>query len=76
MWEKHLAALAGVDVAAVCGLLREEERASLAGMLMLVHAQPTGRARPRSTLEESFRRHESLVKEMAPPAAAKRVPGA
>jgi hypothetical protein len=73
-WAKGLDAVDGVDASAVTGLLDEDERAFLMNMFVLVHAWRAGSARPRSSLEESYRRHEGLIAELAPPAEAKGLP--
>jgi hypothetical protein len=65
---------AGVDAASLHGLLAEDEYAFAVTMLVLVHAWPARAARPRASLEESWRRHERLMAELAPAAAAKGVP--
>jgi hypothetical protein len=74
MWAEGIEALADLDEAAIGRLLEEDEQGFLANMLVLVHVQPAGKVRPRPSLEESYRRHESLVAELAPLAEAKRLP--
>jgi len=73
-WEIGLDAVAGVDGARVAGLLDEEERAFLLNLLVLVHARPAANAQPRPPLEESYRRHEVLIADLAPPAQANGLP--
>jgi hypothetical protein len=63
-WEQSLDAVAGADGAFI-GLRDEDERAFLVTMLVLVHTHPAGTTRPRSPLEESYRRHEALIAELA-----------
>jgi hypothetical protein len=70
-WEIGLDAVASVDAAACAALLDEEEHGFLLNMLVLVHSRPGAKARPRPPLEESFRRHEALIGELAPSAQAK-----
>ncbi len=73
-WANGLEIVAGIDGAAVSGLLDEDEHAFLLNMLVLVHARPAGKVRPRSPLEESYRRHEGLIADLAPLAEAKGLP--
>ena len=76
VWGSGIDAVARVDIAgdAVSRLLDQDEHAFLVNMLALVHARPATHVRPRPPLEESYRRHESLVAELAPPAEAKGLP--
>jgi hypothetical protein len=73
-WADTLEVLAGVDDAALTQLLGEDEQGFLASMLVLVHAQPVARVLPRPSLESSYRRHETLVAELAPLAEGARLP--
>ncbi|MBI5525184.1 MAG: hypothetical protein HY897_02540 [Deltaproteobacteria bacterium] len=73
-WASGLNAVAGVDRAAFVGLLDEDEQAFLVNMLVLVHVRPAANAQPRPSLEESYRRHERLVAELAPSAQATGLP--
>lgn len=73
-WTDGLHRLAGIDDAAVRGLLRQAEHGFLANMLVLVHAQSGARVQPRPTPEESLRRHDSLVDALAPLAAERGLP--
>ena len=76
VWSTGIDAVAGVDGDgdAVSGLLDQDEHAFLVNMLALVHARPTANVQPRPPLEESYRRHKSLVAELALPAEAKGLP--
>lgn len=76
MWASGIDAVAGVDVDgdAVSELLDQDEHAFLVNMLALVHVRPAANVRPRPPLAESYRRHASLVAELAPPAEAKGLP--
>jgi len=73
-WARGVDVIAGVDRTAVTRLLAHDEHAFLLNMLVLVHAWPAGKVRPRPFLAESYRRHESLVAELGPPAEAKGLP--
>lgn len=73
-WEEGLKALAGVDERAVVRILDGDEECFLVNMFVLVHQQPAGRVQPRPSLKESYRRHEDLIAELAPPGEAKRLP--
>jgi hypothetical protein len=74
-WASGLDAVAGVDGEAFTGLLLDEdEHAFLANMLVIVHARPAANAQPRPPLEESYRRHEGLIAELAPSAQAAGLP--
>jgi hypothetical protein len=73
-WESGLDAVAGIEGAPFIGLLDENERAFLLNMLVAVHARPAANAQPRPPLEESYRRHEGLIVEMAPRAQATGLP--
>ncbi len=73
-WSDGLDTVARADATALGRLLDDDEHGFLANALVLVHAQPAGRARPRPALEESDLRHESLVAELAPLAAARGLP--
>ena len=73
-WLSGLDAVAGVEGASVSGLLEEDEHAFAVNMLVLVHVWPAGNVRPRPPLEESYRRHEGLIAELAPAATAKKLP--
>ncbi len=73
-WVSGLDAVAGVEGASVSGLLDEDEHAFAVNMLVLVHVWPAGNVRPRPPLEESYRRHEGLIAELAPAATAKKLP--
>jgi hypothetical protein len=73
-WERRLDVLAAVDGAVVTGLLDEDERAFLANLLVLIHVQPGTAVRPNPAAEDSVRRHEQLVAELAPAAEAKGLP--
>jgi hypothetical protein len=73
-WESGLDALAEIDGAACTEFLDEDEHAFLLNMLALVHARSGANVRPRPPLEESYRRHEGLIAELAPPAQAKGLP--
>lgn len=64
-WARSLEVLGGVDADALPRLLDEGEQGFLASMLVLVHAQPAGKALPRPSLEASYRRHEALVAGLA-----------
>lgn len=64
----------GVDAAAFIGLLDEDEHAFLVNMLVLVHARPAANAQSRPPLEESYRRHQGLIAELAPLAQTKGLP--
>ena len=71
-WEQSLDAVAGIGGAFI-GRCDEDEHAFLVSMLVLVHTHPAGTTRPRSPLEESYRRHEGLIAELATSAHAKRL---
>lgn len=73
-WVSGLNAVAGVDGAAFTGLCDEDEHAFLVNMLVLVHTRPAGNAQARPPLEESCRRHEGLIAELAPSAKATGLP--
>jgi hypothetical protein len=73
-WESGLDAVAGIEGAPFTGLLDEDEHAFLLTMLVVVHARPAANARPRLPLRESYRRHEALIADLAPPAQAKGLP--
>jgi hypothetical protein len=73
-WEDGLKVLAAVDDDAVASLLAEDEQGFLVNMLVLVHEQPAGKIRPRPSMEESYRRHQRLIAELAPLGEAKRLP--
>jgi len=73
-WERGLDAVAGIDGAAIAGLLADDERAFLLNMLVLVHTWPTAKVRPRPSLEESYQRHEALISELAPSAEKANLP--
>lgn len=73
-WESGLDAVAGIEGAPFTGLLDEDEHAFLLNMLVLVHARPAANAQARPPLEESYRRHERLIAELAPSARAKGLP--
>jgi len=73
-WESGLDALADIDGAACTEFLDGDEHAFLLDMLALVHARSGENVRPRPPLEESYRRHEGLIAELAPPAQAKGLP--
>jgi hypothetical protein len=70
-WAMGLDAVAGVDAETARGLLDEDEHAFVLNMLVLAHAWPAGAIHLRSTLEESYRRHESVIAELAPLAEAR-----
>ena len=72
-WESGLDAVAGVD-GPFAVLLDEDEHAFLVNILVLVHAHPAANARPRSPLEENYRRHGKLIAELAPHAQVKGLP--
>jgi hypothetical protein len=72
-WESGLDAVAGAAFAPV-GRLDEDERAFLVNLLVLVHTYPPASARPRPPLEESYRRHEGLIGELATAADGKGLP--
>jgi hypothetical protein len=73
-WKRGLDAVAGIDGAALAGLLANDERAFLLNMLVLVHAWPAAKAQPRLPLEESYKRHEALISELAPSAREANLP--
>ena len=73
-WESGLDALARIEGAPFTGLLDEDEHAFLVNMLVLVHVRPAANARPRPPLEESYRRHERLIADLASPAQARALP--
>ncbi|MDD5308685.1 MAG: hypothetical protein PHU25_15315 [Deltaproteobacteria bacterium] len=73
-WANGLDAVAGVDGAAVAGLLGADERAFLLNMLVLVHTRPAANPQPRLPLEESYRRHEGLIAELSASAEAAGLP--
>jgi hypothetical protein len=73
-WAGGLDVLAGVDGEAVAQILDEKEQGFLVNMIVLVYEQPAGKVRPRPSLEESYRRHESLIAELAPLGEEKRLP--
>lgn len=73
-WESGLDAVAGIEGAPFTGLLDEDEHAFLLNMLVVVHARPAANAWPRPPLQESYRRHEVLIADLAPPAEAKGLP--
>jgi hypothetical protein len=73
-WDAGLNLLAEVDDDAVASLLAEDEQGFLVNMFVLVHEQPTGKIRPRPSMEESYRRHRGLMDELEPLGEAKRLP--
>lgn len=73
-WMEGLGVLAGVDEGAVLQILDDDEECFLVNMFVMVHRQPAGKARPRPSLKESYRRHEDLIADLAPLGAAKRLP--
>jgi hypothetical protein len=73
-WTRGLDLIAGVHRAAVTGLFDEDEAAFLVNTLVLVHAHSAGKVHPRPSLEESYRRHETLIDELALPAETKGLP--
>lgn len=73
-WASGLDALASVYGTAFTGLLDEDGHAFLVNMLVVVHARPATNAQPRLPLEESYRRHEALIAELAPSAQARALP--
>ena len=70
-WTKGLDAVAGVGDDAVRGLLGEDEHGFALNVLVLVHAWPARAVHRRLGLEESYRRHESVMAELSAPAEAK-----
>lgn len=64
-WARALDAVASTDPSIV-GRIAEDEQAFLVALMMLVHTRPPGRPEPRGTLEESWRRHETLFAQLAP----------
>jgi hypothetical protein len=74
VWVRGLDAVATTDQTALAEIMEEDELAFLANILVLVHARPAVAARPRPTLEESFRRHEGLIAALAGPAEARGLP--
>ena len=73
-WKRGLDAVAGIDGAALAGLLANDERAFLVNMLVLVHTWPATKVRPRPSLVESYQRHEALISELAPCAQQANLP--
>jgi len=73
-WSDGLDVVAGIDAGGASRLLNQDEHGFVANLLVLVHAQPGGKARPRPALRESYQRHASLVGRLAPLAEAKRLP--
>ena len=73
-WAMGLDAVVGVDGHTVQGLLDENEHGFVLNMLVLAHAWPARAVRPRSGLEESYRRHESVIAGLSLPAEAKGLP--
>ena len=73
-WDSGLDAVAGSEGAPFTGPLDEDELAFLLNMLVVVHARPAANVQPRPPLEESYRRHEGLIAELAPNAQAKGLP--
>ena len=63
-WTRSLDVLTGVDEVAVSELLDGDEQGFLANILVLVHERPATRSKQRLPLEESYRRHESLITEL------------
>jgi hypothetical protein len=72
-WEQSLDGVARIDGAFI-GLRDEDEHAFLVNMLLLVHTHPAGSNRLRSSLEESYRRHEELIADLATSAHLKGLP--
>ena len=73
-WAAGLDAVAGVDGDTLGGLLDEDEHGFALNMLVLAHAWPADTVRPRSALEESYRRHESVVAVLTSAAEKKGLP--
>jgi len=73
-WATGLDTVAGVDGDTLGGLLDADEHGFALNMLVLPHAWPAEAVRPRSTLEESCRRHERVIAELTPLAEAKGLP--
>lgn len=73
-WASDLESVAALDGAALARLLHQDEHAFGLCMLVLVHRWPAGSPRPRPSLEDSWRRHEQLIAELARPARAKGLP--
>jgi hypothetical protein len=72
-WEESLNVVASTDGAFI-GLRDEDEHAFLVNMLLLVHTHPAGTTQPRSPLQESYRRHEGLIADLATSAHSKGLP--
>jgi hypothetical protein len=73
-WVTGLDAIASMDGETIRGLLDEDEHAFVLNMLVLVHAWPSEAVRPRSTLQERYCRHESVIADLVPPAEARGLP--
>jgi hypothetical protein len=73
-WATGLDAFMDLDERDIGGLLQKDEQAFAVNLLVLVHRWPAGKVRPRPLLEESYRRHEGLIGELAPLGGAKRSP--
>jgi hypothetical protein len=64
-WNKGLDAFASVAADAVASVLGGDEPGFLANLLVLIHEQPAWTVGPRTSLEESYRRHETIVADLA-----------
>ncbi|MBI5544613.1 MAG: hypothetical protein HY901_12035 [Deltaproteobacteria bacterium] len=72
IWKRCLDALVALDTTTLGAV--EEELAFLTILFMLVHGRSAGSPQPRPSLEESFRKHDALVAELAPAAQAQGLP--
>lgn len=68
-WAQGLDAVHHVDTNVVAQLLVDDEKAFFVNLFALVHEARA--PRPRPSLEESYRRHEGIISELAPWADAK-----
>lgn len=70
-WADGLDGIADIDDASVAAILENDAQAFAVNLFVLVHRWPAAKVHARPTLDESYRRHQVLINELATDAAAR-----